>query len=41
VHMDFGTTGERIVDILPVQEKNLHAPARCCFCPMTPIEMPV
>jgi hypothetical protein len=40
MHMDFGATGERIVDVLPVQEKYLHTEAPRFF-PMTPIEMPV
>ncbi len=41
VEMDLGPAPERVLDILPVEHKNLHSILRCYFCPMTPMEIPV
>ena len=41
VEMDFGTAAKRVLDILPVQNEDLHQALGCYFLPMTPIEMPV
>jgi hypothetical protein len=39
--MDFGAAAERILDILPVQDEDLHQALSSYFLPITPIEMPV
>ena len=41
VHVHLGATGQRVVNILPIQEKDFHERTSRGFLPITPMEIPV